>query len=106
MSPHLRVLGKVLPWIVIKYFISNISSQLNELPVAGYISNMQVKRHTALLRAFKVARSSEAKVCLSYLKTVGRVAHDLYALLRFLRQIVFRHQYAIALLSTSAYAPA
>ena len=65
-----------------------VAGHLHQLAVGGNVGNLQVEGHAALLRAFQVAGSAQLQVGFGNAEAVVRLAHDVDALARVLRQLI------------------
>ena len=75
--PEQSVMRSIAFRIVVDDFLCFCARQLYQLTVSGYIRNLQVESHAALLRSLQVAGTTEFQVGLGDTETVVRIAHDI-----------------------------
>ena len=100
------VFGFLALRVVVNDALRLVARHLDDLSVAGYVGNLQVEGHSALLRAFKVAGPAQFQVSLGNAEAVVGVAHDVDACGRFLGQLVVCHEDAERLVGAASHASA
>ena len=94
----LRVLGD--------YVLCLVARQLYEESIAGYVGNLEVESHTALLGAFEVAGTTQLEVSFGNAESVVSVAHDVDALACVVAEFIWCDKDAIALVGSTSHASA